>query len=52
MSVNLRKLIEIILKMLCYHVFRDSYDKARKERIERINKDYVERIKQEMYKDE
>jgi len=52
MSVEIKGIIEKILKMLCWYVFKDSYQRSRQQRINKINRDYIERIKEEMYKDE
>lgn len=52
MSIKVKKIIEYILELLCWYIFKDSYNKSRQERINKINDDYVEKIKTEMYKDE
>lgn len=52
MSFDVRMFVMHVLKFLGWYIFRDEYDKKRKERIDKINSDYIARIQNEMYKDE
>lgn len=52
MSVNVRLVIEAVLKFIGWYVFRDSFKEARARRIEAINQEYISKVKEEMYKDE
>lgn len=52
MSVDLKKVVNAVLKFIAWTVFKDTYRQARKKRVDRINAEYVEKIKSEMFKDE
>ena len=52
MSIDVKYFVQAVLKFIGWYIFRETYQKERKSRLDKINADYIASIQKEMYKDE